>query len=63
MKCAHPENKGNDCDFDSCPRSGYEGDWKTMTTDNDYLCHYRRSDKWFPKIKDSVVPKPTEVTK
>lgn len=51
MKCANDENKGNNCSFQTCPRSGYEGDWKDLTDPNRdaILCPFRRSDKWQPK--------------
>jgi hypothetical protein len=51
MKCAHPENKGNDCDFLKCPRAGFETDWIELTQDEDNRCSYIRSSKWTQKAE------------
>lgn len=46
MKCAHPENKGNSCDWESCPMGLYEIDWDKRIEDK---CTYIRQNKWKPK--------------
>lgn len=49
MKCAHPENKGNACKADFCPRGLWQSDWEELTQDEDQKCSYIRSEKWKPK--------------
>ena len=45
MKCSHGDNRGNECEFLKCPRSGFEVDWFLIKD----ICRYSRSDKWIPK--------------
>lgn len=30
IKCYHPENKGNECKADFCPRGLWQGDWEEL---------------------------------
>ena len=47
MKCAHPENKGNPCSPEKCPRGYFKSDWEELVDpENDYLCSYRRTNRW-----------------
>lgn len=48
-KCAHPENRGLECDFWKCPRAGSQSDWEEMTQNKEGKCGYIRSEKWKPK--------------
>ncbi len=53
MKCSHPENKGNQCEFLKCPRGYYLIDFDELTNpENVYFekqCCYRRKPSWEPK--------------